>query len=102
MPVTFHDEEEEKRVAELRRQEEEELARMLSQKYGVEYADLSRVSINTDALRLLPEEEARRANVAVFRRTAKKIDVGALAPEADTTREALAALRGRGFFPPPY
>ena len=37
MPVTFHDEEEEKRVAELRRQEEEELARMLSQKYGVEY-----------------------------------------------------------------
>ena len=102
MPVTFHDEEEEKRVAELRRQEEEELARMLSQKYGVEYADLSRVSINTDALRLLPEEEARKANAAVFRRTAKKIDVGALAPEADTTKQVVASLTERGFSPTLY
>ena len=51
--VVFADAEQEKRVEFLRRREEEELAQILSKKYGVEYVDLSLVAVNVDALRLL-------------------------------------------------
>jgi hypothetical protein len=53
--VVFADAEEQKRIDFLRKREEEELAQMLSRKYGVEYVDLSLVAVNTDALRLIPE-----------------------------------------------
>ena len=51
--VVFADQEEEKRLDFLRKREEEELAQALSQKYGVEYVDLSLVAVNSDALRLI-------------------------------------------------
>ena len=54
--VVFADQEEEKRIEFLRKREEEEAVQILSQKYGVEYVDLSLVAINTDALRLIPKE----------------------------------------------
>lgn len=95
--VTFDDEGQEKKVEELRRKEEEELARILSEKYKVPYADLSRTSINTDALRLIPEEEARRAHVALYSRIGKKLTAGVLSPIDPLTKTLLASLGERGF-----
>ena len=51
--VTFDETKSNKRVANLRKKEEEDLASILSNKYGLEYIDLSAVSINTDALQLI-------------------------------------------------
>ena len=66
--VQFTDEKKrDERVLELRKKEEEQLAEMLSGKYGVEYVDLSSKSIDTDALRLIPEKDARETEVAAFR-----------------------------------
>ena len=48
--VVFADQEEQKRIEFLRRREEEELAQVLSQKYGVEYVDLTLVAVNVGAL----------------------------------------------------
>src|SRR3989344_504256 len=51
--VVFADEEQQKRLDFLRKREEEELAQVLSGKYGVQYVDLSLVAVNVDALRVL-------------------------------------------------
>ncbi|MFQ5540729.1 MAG: GspE/PulE family protein [Candidatus Paceibacteria bacterium] len=71
----------EARLANLRAKEEEELARVLSQKYGVQYADLTRISINTEALRLVPEETARDAEVAAFDVVGKKLSLAVRSPK---------------------
>ena len=39
-----------KKVEELKQKEEEQVAEILSSKYGIKYVDLSGISINTDAL----------------------------------------------------
>ena len=51
--VQFKDAEEQKHIDFLHKREEEDLAQMLAQKYGVEYVDLTLVAINADALRLI-------------------------------------------------
>lgn len=71
----------EARLKGLRAKEEEELAQMLSHKYGVGYIDLTRVSINTDALRLIPEDKAREAEVAAFNVVGKKISLAVRSPQ---------------------
>lgn len=71
----------EARLKGLRAKEEEELAQVLSHKYGVGYIDLTRVSINTDALRLIPEDKAREAEVAAFDVVGKKISLAVRSPQ---------------------
>ena len=95
--VVFADAEQQKRLDFLRKREEEELAQMLSHKYGVEYVDLSLVAINSDALRLVPEAEARDAEAAVFGRVGKKVSVVARAPENPKVKALLAKLQNLGY-----
>ena len=49
------------KLSEVREREEEDVASILSEKYGMPYADLSLREIDSDALRTIPEEVARRA-----------------------------------------
>jgi type IV pilus assembly protein PilB len=95
--VTFDEEKQNKRVEELHKQEEEELAQTLSSKFGVPYADLTTTPLDIDALRILNEEESREANVAVFNEVNKVVSVGALAPHNQKTTEALDKIRAKGY-----
>ena len=70
----------EARLQELRKKEEEELALILSEKYGVGYQDLTRTSINTEALRLVPENVAREAEAAAFDVVGKKLSLAVRSP----------------------
>src|SRR5262245_2249082 len=97
--VTFADQEQEKRLDFLRKREEEELAQVLSQKYGVEYVDLSLVAVNTDALRLITEAEARDAEAAVFGRVGKRVSVAVRAPENPKVKMLAEKLRSLGYEP---
>jgi type IV pilus assembly protein PilB len=97
--VVFNDSEESKRIEFLRKREAEELAQLLSQKYGVEYVDLSLVAINTDALRLISEQEARESEAAVFGRVGKRITVAARSPENPKVKALLKKLEGLGYEP---
>ncbi|MGH7141186.1 MAG: GspE/PulE family protein [Minisyncoccia bacterium] len=94
--MQFKDEEE-GRLSILRHGEEEELAQILSQKYDTEYADLSLVAINGEALRLMPEQEARAAEVAPFGRVGKRLSVALRNPEQQATKAALQKLRDLGY-----
>ncbi len=95
--VVFADAEENKRIDFLRKREEEDLAQMLAGKYGVEYVDLSLVAINTDALRLLTEAEARDAEAAVFGRVGKRVNLVARAPENPKVKTLVAKLENLGY-----
>lgn len=85
------------RLDELRRREEEQLAEVLSQKYGVEYADLTNKSIDTDALRLISESRARDTETAAFRRVNKIIFVAMRAPERPDSLQAVAEIERLGY-----
>lgn len=96
MPV-FDEKEQERRLDFLRRQEEEELARILSSKYGLTYLDLSLVAISSESLKILPEPEARAAQIAPFGRVGKKLSVAVRLPEDPKTKEALKKLTDLGY-----
>ncbi len=87
----------EKRVEFLRKREEEELAQMLSKKYGVEYVDLSLVAVNSDALRVIPEAEAKAAEAAAFGKVSKRLSVAVRAPESDKVKVLVKKLEEQGY-----
>jgi hypothetical protein len=54
--ITFDEDKQNRKMNDLLKKEEEELVELLSAKHNIEYADLSSISINTDALRLIDEK----------------------------------------------
>lgn len=97
MSTQFHDQKSDERIEQLRKREEEELARVLSTKYQVEYTDLTSKSIDTDALRLVKEEDAKKAEVAAFKKIGKRLFVAMRAPERDDSLRAVQELEKLGY-----
>ncbi len=97
MTTQFNEKKQAERLEELHKKEEEQLAEMLSHKYKVDYVDLTKKSIDTDALRLIPEEEARAAEIAAFRKIAKKLFVAMRAPERADTLQVVEKLTRLGY-----
>ena len=93
----FNEKKQDERLHELRAREEEQLAEMLSAKYGVEYTDLTSKSIETDALRLIPEEQARAAEMAAFNKINKQIFVAMRAPERPDALKIVADIERLGY-----
>ena len=83
----------EEKLKEIKKREAEDLAQIISQKYGLPYADLSRVTIEIDALKIVPEKEARAGQLAVFQKTGKKISVAVKNPELPQTKAILENLK---------
>lgn len=81
----------------LKAKEEEELAQILSTKYGIGYVDLTRISINTDALRLVPESSAREAEVAAFDVVGKKLSLAVRSPQQAKLPAILEALANNNY-----
>ncbi len=97
MTTQFNEKKQDERFAELRKQEEEQLAEMLSAKYGIEYADLTSKSIDTDSLRLVDEKIARSSEVAGFRKVNKKLFLAVRAPERSDTMHVVEDLGRLGY-----
>jgi type IV pilus assembly protein PilB len=103
MMAQFADEElRDTRVAELHRREEEDLAKILSKKYQLPYADLSRITIDTDGLRILEEDEARSAKVAVFDLIGKRVRLAMLAPGREDSQKVIKKLEDKGLIVEPF
>ena len=71
----FDDKKSDERIAELRRKEEEALVRSLAPKYGYQYIDLHGITIDTEALTLVSEEDSHAAELALFKKDTNKISV---------------------------
>ena len=97
MTTQFHDQKSDERIEQLHKREEEELAKVLAGKYGVEYTDLTSKSIDTDALQLVPEQEAHDSEIAAFRKIGKRLFVAMRAPERANSLQSVATLERLGY-----
>ena len=97
--VDFDEEKQKKRLEEMRKIEEEDVIRILANRYDLNYLDLSPVPIDSDALRIIGEEEARMGNLAIFDMVGKKIQVAVLSPKNEKTQSLLKQLSNDGYFP---
>ena len=95
--VEFQEDKQNQKISELHRKEAEELAQILAKKHGLPYLDLSNLPINTDALRLISESEARLAQVAAFKISGKQVYVLTVAPESLATKKLLEELQGKNY-----
>ena len=79
--ATFDEEKQNKQLGDLRRQEEEELVATLAEsKYKLPYIDLSRLGIENEALRAIPEKDARELKIAPFKLLGKNIFIAIRSP----------------------
>lgn len=97
MPDDFDRDLENEKLAHVRAEEEEDLVRVLSEKYGIPYTDLSFVPINVDALRVIPEADAREAQAAAFDKNGKHLSVAMREPNNDAFARIEKKLEGEGF-----
>ncbi len=95
--VQFNEKDQDERLSKLYEQEEEALAKALSTKYGVEYVDLTRLSIDTDALRLIDEKAAREMEIAPFRKIGKKLFVAMRAPGRADSLQTIQEMEKLGY-----
>jgi type IV pilus assembly protein PilB len=95
--VQFDEEKQQRKLARLRAEEEEELVKLLAQRNGLAYADLTATPINTDALRLIREDDARDTEVAAFDIVGKTISVAVRSPAKPETAAILDGLKERGY-----
>ncbi|MES2023481.1 MAG: GspE/PulE family protein [Patescibacteria group bacterium] len=82
----FDEEKENKDLEDLHKQEEEELVATLAEsKYGLPYINLTRLGVDNEALRAIPEKEAREMKVAPFKLSGKKVSIAMRSPSEELT-----------------
>jgi type IV pilus assembly protein PilB len=97
MDLPFDTEKETRKLAEVREREEEDVAHILSEKYGMAYVDLSLKEVDNDALRTIPEKEARDAEAVAFARVAEVLSLAVHNPNNPAFIKLRADLVGRRF-----
>jgi type IV pilus assembly protein PilB len=79
----------EKVLSKLRHQSEEEQTSAFAAMIGINYIDTNLIPIDSDSIKLIPEEDSRKFNLAAIAKTGKKVTLIATNP---TTPETIAYL----------
>ncbi len=90
--AVFDETKQDKKLEELREREAEDLAHLLAARYAIPYIDLTKFSINTDALRLISEADARTAGIALFAVSGKKLEGAIISPKNEKLKQVLQEL----------
>lgn len=93
----YHDDEQDKLVTDLRASEEESFTQNTADTIGIPYQDLTGLTINTDALRLIDEPIAKKAEMAAYSMVGKKLDIAVKSPTNETAISELSRLEGLGY-----
>jgi len=72
---------------------EEEQATAIAKKFNLPYIDLSIVPIDAETVNSIPEEEAKKANLAVIYKAGKKFQIAVTNPESYETKKLLEKLK---------
>jgi type IV pilus assembly protein PilB len=102
MIIQFDEEKYKLKLKNLRRKEEEEFLALAASRQGIGYINLFTTPIDTDALRLIPENTAREAKVAAFKLLDKKVDIAAVEPNGIKVSEIAEMLKRREYHPTIY
>jgi type IV pilus assembly protein PilB len=96
--IRFDEERQQENVKILREKEEEDLAEILSKKYGIQYVNLTaRQHIEPEALKNIEEETAREAHIIAFAVLGKRLGVGTTTPQHANTLRVIELLTKKGF-----
>ena len=95
--VTYHEEDQDKLIRDLRTQEEEALTQKIADEIGVPYLDLTGLTINSDALQLIDEPTARKAEMAAYAMVGKSLDIAVKSPTNPDALEQINGLENKGF-----
>lgn len=92
MPKKFNDEQYKERLGLLLRKEEDNLIESLASQYGYQYLDLRGISVNPEALHIIPEEKAREANLVTFEIRNKMLSVAIRNPNNRNAKALIEQL----------
>ncbi len=95
----FDDTRTDENVLGLHQREEERVTALLAPTYGYSYVNLQEVHTDTEALRLLPETDAKRGELAVFARKDIQVSVAVRNPKNPEVPALLEQLKSAGFVP---
>ena len=85
------------KLDELSKKEAEEFTEFTAQSHGIPYANLMTDPIDTDALRLIPESKARKAESAPFSLIDKRVRLASIKPLGEGAKEIKDDLGMRGY-----
>ncbi|HUD04286.1 MAG TPA: GspE/PulE family protein [Candidatus Paceibacterota bacterium] len=97
MPVEFDEDKQNRKLGEIKEKEEEDLARILAERDGLQYIDLSPIPVNMDALRTVPEKEAREANLAPFSIIGKHLSIAVVSAQNKKAQDLISKLTDQGY-----
>ena len=96
MTITFNDEKQNANLDDLRKDEEEELVKILSDKYNLPYIDLRGMAPDMEALLSIKEKDARDAGIAPFKIVGRKLYIATLSPDNEKMETVLRPLEEKG------
>jgi len=98
----FDEDKQNLKLAELRRKEEEDFIKAVAAARGIPYFNLANVPIETDALVLIMEAEAREAQAVAFQLLNKELGVAFVDPDNAKTESLLQGLTEKGYSVKPF
>jgi len=84
-------------LTKIRREEEENRAKLLAEKIDSPYLNLAFIPIESDALELIPKEKAEKAKTAIINREFKTLLLAVLSPDDKETQSLIAELQKSGY-----
>jgi type IV pilus assembly protein PilB len=85
------------RLTKLRREGEERAAERLAKKLGLPYVDVAKMPVSLDAVKIIPEDKARKARVASIELRSKKLAVAVVDPEFSAAKVLIAELKAEQY-----
>ena len=86
-----------KKIGEMRREAEERAAQRLADKLGLNYIDLRITPVSIDALKLVPEADAKEAVAVSIEIKKNNIAIATTDPQAPTLAKIIEKLKASGF-----
>ena len=102
MPSHFDTDAEDAKLASARGREEEDLARVMAEKYNIPYTNLGMVAINMDAIRLISQKDAEEAQAVAFDKNGKHVSLAVRSPQSDAVVRLTHELEANGYTIQPY
>src|SRR3989344_1874182 len=101
--AVFDDEKQNKQLEDLHKEEEEQLVATLAEsKYHLPYVNLYQTVVDNEALRTIPEAEARSLNIAPFKLSGKNIFIGVRSPSEELLKNLTERVAGNNLEPKFY
>src|SRR3989344_6037783 len=95
--MKFQEEKQKEFLAKVRHEEEENRAKLLAEKFGFHYLNLSFVPIEQDALVIISKELSESAKTAIINKEAKLLQMVTTSPNGKEIQSLIADLEKNGF-----